>query len=260
MPSPFVHLDIAEQVKAVTNGRLSARLSAAWPAFCLGSIAPDYPTINQASRASSHFYDLPPADDNLGYNTMLRQHPRLARPAALPGNQAIFVAAYCAHLMLDLIWLREVVLPYFTTRPDLGDRQSRRRLHFVLLTYLDQQALQRLPAAVGHTLQTAVPRQWLPFVSDGDLCRWRDMVAGQLAPDGEIETVNIYAERLGMTSAAFAACLEPAWLQANLFTALPVPKIEARLATAVNETINIVRRYLQGDLAPGANNPLESNP
>lgn len=248
MPSPFVHLHIAEQVKAAANGRLHQTLAAAWPAFYLGTIAPDYPFVTEASRASSHFYDLPPAPDNLGYNRMLASHPSLADPAGLPADQALFVAAYCAHLMLDLIWLREIVFPYFVQQPQLGDRRTRERLHFVLLTVLDQKALAQLPSTAVTTLSAATPNHWLPFAGDADLIAWRNMVATQLTPNGEIATVKIFAGRLGINPAEFAACLQEEWLAANLYPGVPVALIESRLKTAVVDTIDLVQRYLQGHL------------
>ncbi len=151
-----MHLHIAEQIYEMAaangNGRLQTSLAAEWPAFYLGSVAPDVNAISTLPRASTHFYDMPPDPDETAYKTMLAQFPQLANVAAMSLGQAICVAAYSAHLMLDLIWLREVVYPFFFRAENLGNRQQRRLTHFILLTYLDTIALEGLPQTAVSTL------------------------------------------------------------------------------------------------------------
>ena len=244
-----MHLHIAEQINQHAqldgNGRLHKSLMAQWPAFYLGSVAPDVNAISTISRSGSHFYKMPPAQDETAYGTMLKQFPNLADVATLPAAQAICVAAYSAHLMLDLIWLREVVHPYFFLPKDLGDRQQRELTHFILLTYLDKIALNALPETAVSTLATAQPNEWLPFVDDAILVEWRDMLVAQLQPGASIKTVEIYAGRLGMSPAQFAANLQDAsWMQDQVFNKIPVDNVQQILQTAVPKSVTLINKYL----------------
>lgn len=252
MPTPFMHLQIAEQIRSElearpgSDGRLLCTLLQAWPAFYLGSVAADYQTITQVPREATHFYTLPPDPDNQAYPEMLACYPELADATALPPTQGVFVAAYCAHLMLDLIWFRRILLPFFAGVSDLGSREQRRLLHDVLLTYLDKLAFDALPATAGMTLAAAQPDHWLPFADDADLVRWRDMLAAQLQPGGKLQTIEIYAGRLGMSPAAFAANLnDPTWMSDYLFAKIPVAEVQTILASAVPQSITLLTDYLK---------------
>lgn len=245
-----MHLHIAEQIRQEAmnqgNGRLVDTLMTQWPAFYLGSVAPDINAISDIRRAETHFYDLPPLPDHDAYPEMLGQYPHLANPAQLPGDQAVFVAAYSAHLMLDLIWLRQIVWPFFFQAEHLGSPAQRRLLHFVLLAYLDTLSLVALPATAVTTLANARPCAWLPFAPDKLLVQWRDMLVAQLQPGAPVHTVEIYAGRLGMSATEFAAALhDPAWMTEHVFGKLPVAEIQAIVQTAVPQSIQLIRDYLQ---------------
>lgn len=251
MPTPFTHLHIAEQIRATVaatepEGALHRRLRAHWPAFYLGNVAPDVQTVSGAPRAATHFYQLPPDPDNDAVSRLWSQYPSLGDGAALPSAQGLFVAAYCAHLMLDLIWFRQVLLPYFAHAEGLGEFEERRLLHHTLLTYLDRQARRALPETAAETLAAARPQGWLPFVSDADLVAWQEMLVAQLQPGALSQTVQIYAKRMEMTPASFADRLaDEEWLAQNLFARIPVEQVERRLETAVGQSIRLVIDYLQ---------------
>jgi hypothetical protein len=253
MPTPFIHLHIAEQIRATAaatqpEGTLHCRLNAHWPAFYLGSVAPDVQTVSGAPRAATHFYNLPPAPDSDAVSRLWTQYPSLAEGAALPPAQGIFVAAYCAHLMLDLIWFREVLIPYFAEVEGLGEFKERRLLHHTLLTYLDRQAYEALPPDAASTLAAARPRHWLPFVADADLAAWQAMLAAQLAPGAPSQTIRIYAERMEMAPDRFAARVaDEAWLAQNLFARIPMAQVKRRLETAVGQSIRLITDYLDID-------------
>ncbi len=55
---------------------------------------------------------------------MMARYPVLAQAKNLPPDRAVFVAAYSAHLLLDLIWFRQIVVPMFYDAPQLGDLQE----------------------------------------------------------------------------------------------------------------------------------------
>ncbi len=244
-----MHLHIAEQiyerVSANGNGRLQASLAAEWPAFYLGSVAPDVNAISDLPRANTHFYHVPPDPDETAYGAMLAQYPQLDDLATMPLEQAICVAGYSAHLMLDLIWLREVVYPFFYLAQDLGDRQQRRLTHFILLTYLDTIALDGLPETAVSTLAAAAPNHWLPFITDDILTAWQEMLVAQLKPGAPVKTIEIYAGRLRITPEQFAANLQDTdWMQAQVFDKIPVDKVQQILQTAVPKSIDLINDYL----------------
>jgi len=239
-----------EMRRQAGNGRLDTLFSASWPAFYLGSVAPDCQELAHISREATHFYSVPPQPDNQAFPRMLSQYPQLADSAALPPEQAMFVAAYSVHLMLDLIWFREVLMPYFvnTTRQWVAARTERHMVHNIVLTYLDKLAYEALPATAVSTLSAAIPQQWLPFVPDETLRHWQALLVAQLEPAGELETINIYAGRLGITPAEFAANLDDsAWMEAHVFQNVPVAAIQQRLETAVTDGLALVRQYLHLD-------------
>ncbi|MBK8128995.1 MAG: hypothetical protein IPK53_08640 [bacterium] len=52
---------------------------------------------------------------------------------------------------------------------------------------------------------------------------WRDRLTAQLAPEGALETIGVYAHRLRMSPAEFAASLhDPAWMAEQVFTVVPI--------------------------------------
>ena len=245
-----MHLHVAEQIYTLAGragtGRLQACLSAEWPAFYLGSVAPDVNAISSIAREATHFYETFPAWEEMAYPVMLARYPQLGNPAKMSPAQALFVAAYSAHLMLDLIWLREVVHPFFYLSKSLGSRQQRRLTHFILLTYLDTVALNALPATAVSTLAAAHSNQCLPFIEDSVLSEWQSMLVAQLSPGAPVKTVEIYAERLGISAAQFAANLQdPAWMQAQVFDKIPVDQVQQILQTAVPKSLDLIVNYLQ---------------
>jgi hypothetical protein len=197
----------------------------------------------------THFYKLPPDPDNQAYTRMLSRYPQLTDIQQMPTGKEVFVAGYIAHLLLDLIWFRQVVVPMFYDKPQLGDVSQRHLLHLVLLTYLDKLAYEALPESAGNTLSKANPLNWLPFATDEELREWREFLVLQLLPEGMPLTAQIYAGRLHMTAEAFTAKLDDGvWLRKNLFAQVPVSAVEHILAEAVPASIRLIYRYLEGEL------------
>jgi hypothetical protein len=247
MPTPFMHLQIAERIRADERLQGEARrlVEQEWPAFYLGSVAADVQTVNQMAREKTHFYGLPPDRERPAHEVMLAEYPALAEAGRLRPGQAVFVAAYAAHLMLDLSWYWQVLTPYFFNG-DWGETRYRFLIHNTLLTYLDRIDQAALPATAGPTLAAGEPADWLPFVSDDDLRCWRDMLVAQLRPGALSQTVEIYARRLGMTAADFAANLDdPAWMEVQVFRNVPLAGVRAVLDEAVGESVALISEYLK---------------
>jgi hypothetical protein len=253
MPTPFMHLEIAEQILAQPrlSDSIREQLTAAWPSFYLGSIAADFQTICNIPRDDTHFYPLPPDADDLAYPRMFNLYPELASAAALPLDRAVFVAGYCAHLLLDLRWFHQILMPFFVTNPLWGeaDRRERFTSHNTLLTYMDREAFAGLPVSAEKTLRAAPTHNRAPFIPDDDLLVWRDMIADQLQPGSMTRTVAIFAERLGMTPTTFAANLDnPDWMQTEVFDRVPFDKVRDVFAVGLEDSVTLVTDYLENNL------------
>jgi hypothetical protein len=247
MPTPFMHLQIAERIlsDASLSDRTRRTLQAHYPAFYLGSVAPDYQTICNVPRETTHFYNLPPDDGDRAYPKLLSSFPELAQQIRRSREQAVFIAAYCAHLMLDLRWYHEILTPYFVEPLEWESHHQRFVVHNTLLTYLDKQAVKALPDSAAGILTVAKPKGWLPFARDEELIEWRDLLVAQLRPGALLRTVEIYAKRLFLTPEEFASNLEePAWMEAYLFSRVPIPDVQNILTSAVTESVGIMTALL----------------
>jgi hypothetical protein len=195
MPTPFMHLAVAERIRV--DARLSADIRKLvadhYPAFYLGNVAPDFQTICDIPREKTHFYPLPPVPGDRAFTTMFAQYPEMSLASRLPVSQAVFLAAYAAHLMLDVRWFHEVMMPYFVHSPDWDNHHERFVVHNTLLTYLDKLAVDSLPDSAEMILAAAEPDNWLPFAADEELIRWRDYLVVQLRPGTALQTITIFA-------------------------------------------------------------------
>jgi hypothetical protein len=226
------------------RARLAAVLRRCWPAFCLGSVAPDVQEWARLSRETTHFYTLPPDPDTDAVANLLARYPGLAGDRCRSDEQATFVAGYLAHLQLDLLWFREILLPHFVASPDLGEIEARVLLHNLTLIVLDQRHRNRLSPGMGTALRLTQPDQWLPFVEDEYLVTWRDHLAGQLVAGAASETVAIYAQRMSIPAADLQENVNDVqWLQTNLLARVPVATIEAQLDSSVDQCLTLVESY-----------------
>lgn len=248
MPTPFMHLQAAARLAAEP---WTAVATAERPAFTLGHIAPDYQALANVRRSATHFYRLPPAGRDEATRALLAAQPALAAAPELPADQAAFVAGYLGHLLLDLVWHFDVVEPYFLRSPFFSDPAEGHMLHLLLLGYLDLEARAGLADDTAVILAAAAPNDWTSFAPDAELIAWRDYVAAQLAPGAASRTAEIYAARLGLTAESFAACLDdPAWLERELFSRVPLADVQAALDAALPATTELTAAYLRGALRP----------
>jgi hypothetical protein len=246
MPTPFMHLQVAEEIKSHSKLQPPIRtlVERHFSAFYLGSIAPDVQSITKQPRASTHFYDLPPKPEDRAYPKLLSTYPQLSKPDHLPPEQAVFISAYCVHLMLDLLWFHEVLIPYFIKPEEWEDNHERFVVHNTLLTYLDKIAVESLPKNAGQILAAAEPDGWLPFVNDENLARWRDILVDQLQPGAPLRTIEIYADRLYMSPEDFANNLgEPTWMEEHLIRRVPVDSVIEMMSSAVTVSANLINQY-----------------
>lgn len=251
MPTPFMHLHMAEQLRRRLQNTpqfsaLWSLLEAHWSAFYLGSVAPDFQAICRVPREATHFYPIPPEPgDEAAFERMLAQYDHLTAVALLPPAQAVFIAAYGAHLLYDLIWDAAVLTPRFRLS-DWDDVRERFMGYNTLLTYLDRDVLSQLPPTAGDTLeQMPVSESLLPFATAEQLGAWQAMLVTQLAPGATIRTVEIYAARMGVSEAQFVAQLEdPAWMERKVFQHVSLAEVRATQDTAVVKSVPLLERYL----------------
>lgn len=243
-----MHLQVAERIcqRPDLPAELRVLLTQEWSAFYLGSVAPDFQTIAATKREVTHFYPIPPAvGDYAAFARMLAAHPELGNAAVLPAKQAVFIAAYGAHLLYDLLWNHRILAPKFMMGEG-GDRYERFVAHNTLLTYLDRLAHAELPADAGVTLGRVAAHGWLPFDDEEKLTEWQTMLVAQLQPNAQIETVQIYAQRMRMSPEEFAAHLDdPEWMEQYIFQYVALPEVEETAATAVEWSVPLLMDYLK---------------
>jgi hypothetical protein len=164
--------------------------------------------VSGQPRRTTHFYSLPPEDAIPAWKHLLESCSDLAIPERLPLPKAIFIAGYICHLHADEIWLYDIFLPFFGPGAGWCTQKKRSYLHNVLRSYLDNNVLEVLPGHAGHLLQKACPNNWLPFASDESLVQWRDLVAKQLRPGAQIQTLEVFANRHGLSTEEFYSILK----------------------------------------------------
>jgi hypothetical protein len=232
MPTPFTHLLTAAQFLADERIPADARaaLDAERGAFLLGNIAADARVSSNLNRENTHFYIFTDPIIESPWRVMLGKYPALAHPAT--AAQRAFLAGYVAHLVMDEIWLLDVVRPYFVER-EWGERRQRFLMLNVLLMLIDARDYALLPAWERSALLAAQPDGWVPFVTDDDLRGWRDLVGRQLPPEGSSETLAIIGERLERAPDDLRAMLDdPAYLEREVWANVPrdaVAQAEARM-------------------------------
>lgn len=245
MPTPFMHLHMAERVlESALPTAVQSVLLAEWPAFLLGSVAPDFQAICDVPRQATHFYPIPPeADDYEAFERLLAVYPALSPRTATSTEMAVFMAAYGAHLLYDLVWDHAILTPRFRYA-DWGEPRERFMAHNTLLTFLDRRMVGELAeeTAVG-LAEAAVPV--LPFDGAGELANWQEMLVAQLSPGAAVRTVEIYAGRLRVSPEQFVAQLEDeAWMEGQVFRHAGLSAVQTAIDEALARTLALLRRYL----------------
>lgn len=137
------------------------------------------------------------------------KHPQLADPYKLRAEHAAFISGYLVHLAWDEIWLAEVFAPFYMEARWWPDRLTRSVHHNALRAGLDQEAYrttQNYPHITQQMTQLR-PAHWLPFAPDSAICYWRDWLVLQLEDPTKVETLKIFAERMGVSVAELEAVM-----------------------------------------------------
>jgi hypothetical protein len=214
-------------------------------AFFFGHIAPDVQVVSRQRRETTHFFAIPPGE-HPGHVRMLDVYPWMAQPDRLSAVQSAFLLGYRSHLLLDEFWVREIFWPVFGRNQSWGDWRERLLLHNVLRAWLDRRDLPHLPGTISDTLRQAEPQRWLPFATDADLRRWRDLVADQFRSEAQIRTVEIFAQRARIPDTEFLRLLEHDAMNERVFSRVPLSRIEQFQHEALGYIADLTLSYLNG--------------
>lgn len=247
VPTPFYHLSIATELldhpalPETTRSLLQQQRCA----FFLGKTAPDVQTISGQLRHETHFYRIPLVDTNPPWERLFSSYPYLAQAASLPANQAVFMAGYICHLQADVIWIRELFLPYFLPLLTKLRRKRVGYLHNVLRTYLDERILHVLQQDIGQCLMDVQAEDWLPFVEGKYLLEWRNFIASQLMPGAKIQTVEVFAERMKMpVNALLDLVHSESRMQDEIFSFIPYQVLVEYRERLVTANLGLLHEYL----------------
>lgn len=244
MPTAATHLVTACKL---LEGRLLTA-SEAQAAFLLGAISPDVKAISGASRETTHFYTIPPNDGSSAVSAMMAAHPTLARASLLAPTHASFIGGYLSHLIMDEVWLHDIVMPHIYVDGALwGKFHPRFRLYGYLMVYLERRSLERLGEETLRLLPQAEPNGWLPFVCDRFLHTWRDQVAEQITLGGAALVTHYFAGMIGMETEELAAITSSEErMMAEVYSIVPRARIEDFWRRVQERSQKMIGAYLAG--------------
>lgn len=183
---------------------------------------------------------------------MILEYPGLNQPANLTPSRAAFIAGYLIHLQADWIWVLDIFQPVFGPHQTWGTFSKRLYLHNVLRAYLDEKVILALPLDVVVILRPTRPHQWLPFVEDAFLIKWRDYLCDQLQQGDRSETVEVFASRHGINPAAFHSMINSEErMERDIFVHLTRQQLNDYRDRLVTQNIEFLQDYLNYITLPG---------
>ena len=223
MPTPFTHLRIAQEllIDELLPAHYRRLLRRHIPAFQLGGIVADARVASGVGREVTHFYAYGRPISEHPWRLMLRRHPQLN--TARDESHLAFLAGYVAHLAADEAWALKMVRPQFWEREWQGvERRDKFLALHLILTDMDERDRRLLAHWQAESLARSEPNAWLPFMTDDVLRGWRDLVARQITPGGDSETLAIFGRRLNRDPAEIRAVLDdPALMRHYLWRHVP---------------------------------------
>ena len=203
MPTPYQHLveSIAVLESPDLPGEVRACLEAEQGAFLLGTTAGDVRYLTGQPRVETHFHEIPPESIHTTVENLFRGYPALADPADLSPAQSAFISGYLLHLTWDVNWALYVFCPHYLNSDTWSSWRQAMIHHNALRLVLDRRALADLPALdVALTLRAARPDQWVPFIADDVLQKWRDRIAHHLTTPQHVQgAAVVFAKRMGVS-------------------------------------------------------------
>ena len=255
MPTPFYHLSVAQDIcehPALDPG-LRRLLCANQGAFLLGNTAPDVQVISGQDRSATHFFSVPiPPDGQVPWVQLIDDYPGVNQPAKFHPSKAAFIAGYLCHLQADWIWVLDIFQPGFGPDQTWETFTKRLYLHNVLRAYQDVKVLEVLPSDVPAKLRLTHPDQWLPFVQDKLLVKWRDFLCDQLQPGESIKTVEVFASRQGVDPEQFHSLLRSEeQMEVNIFKHLTRRQLDIYRERLIAQNVDLLEDYLNNGTLSG---------
>ena len=255
VPTPFYHLSLAHEISEhpSLSPDLRSMLRTHRGAFFLGNTAPDVQVLSGQNRRVTHFFSVPAhSGGHVPWNRMLLEYPGLNRPGDLSPASAAFIAGYLCHLQADWIWILDIFQPGFGPDQTWETFTKRLYLHNVLRAYLDVKVLEDLPSDVATQLRLTQPDQWLPFVQDKLLIKWRDFLCDQLQPGESIKTVEVFASRQGVDPEEFHSLLRSEErMEVNIFKHVTRQQLDIYRERLIAQNVDLLDDYLNNGTLSG---------
>ena len=246
MPTPFTHLEITQRLLQDTEIPLAFRdlLSVQRSAFQLGSVVADARVANGVGREVTHFYDYRIPMPDHPWRVMFADYPILNTPK--DDSHLAFLAGYVAHLLTDEVWTLKMVKPkFFDPEWEGVDPFDKFVTLHLLLIYMDERDEVKLESWQADELSQSRPNHWLPFIPDSVLCSWRDLIADQIKPEGDSQTLNIFGKRLKLETSYFRGQLDnPDVMLDRLWRQVPQSLLEIVETQVYKFTRDQLIRYL----------------
>ena len=247
MPTPIQHLAIADQLLHDNSlpGSIRDRLIDQRAAFLFGNTAPDVQTVSGQLREATHFFDIPLRSNQPAHLKMFELYPALAHARSIPPAQLAFIAGYICHLLLDVLWIRDIYQPNFGPNATWATARERSIYHNILRAWCDQNDQHALNGDTGSNLSSVQPDHWLPFTLDRYLIDWRNVLADQFQPGASIRTIEVFAGRNHVPPAEFQRFLaSPLEMEAHIFAHSSRQEIEALYQRGHDQMAELITDYL----------------
>ena len=255
VPTPFYHLSVAEDLLEHPDLPAGARalLQAQRGAFLFGNTAPDVQVVSGQGREETHFFDLPlRRGKQPPWEEMLFKYPNLGSVESNSPAQAAFLTGYLCHLQADWLWVKEIFVPVFGLRSAWENFPRRLYLHNVLRSYLDRQIYPGLTNGTCTHLWRVEPAGWLPFVQDGHLRQWRNVLTDQLKPTAAAQTVEVFAARQGIPAREFYRMINSEdEMDRDIFSHIPREALGDYRLALMDHSIQLIATFLQRREQPG---------
>jgi Zinc dependent phospholipase C len=248
MPTPIQHLAIADKLlhDNILPGSIRDQLIDQRGAFLFGNTAPDVQTVSSQLREATHFFDIPLRSNQAAHLKMFELYPALAHARSIPPAQAAFIAGYICHLLLDVLWIRDIYQPGFGPSARWATSHERSIYHNTLRAWCDQNDQRALNGDTGSILATVQPDRWLPFTLDRSLIDWRNVLVNQFRPGASIRTIEVFAARNHVPPAEFQRVLDsPSEMDANIFAHSSRKDIEAFYQQGHDQMAELIANYLR---------------
>ncbi len=111
---------------------------------------------------------------------------------------------------------------------------------------MDARDQQRLNGDLVVALRKAKPKGWLPFTADEHLRAWRDWLVEQLLPGHDVQTAQVFAQRMGVSVAEMEAVLtSPHQMEQRVFRRIPRTALQSFHDIGYARSVTLIAQYLE---------------